>query len=62
MHVARLRCALPGTRLLFMSLLFTSSLMVGCGGTVQVNLNTIAAISAPRNTLRVNQTLQLSSL
>ncbi len=62
MHVVRLRCALPGTSLFFMSLSLSSSLMVGCGAPIQVNLNTIASISAPANTLRVNQTLQLSSL
>jgi uncharacterized protein (DUF1800 family) len=61
MHVVRLRVALPGAGLFFMSLLLPSSLMVGCGGAVRINLNTIAAISAPVNTLRVNQTLQLSS-
>jgi len=61
MHVVRLRRALPDAGLFFMSLLLWSSLMVGCGASIQVNLNTIASISAPVNTLRVNQTLQLSS-
>jgi hypothetical protein len=35
--------------------------LAGCGGSIAVDLSTIAAISAPANTLRVNQTLQLSS-
>ncbi|MGB7266945.1 MAG: hypothetical protein WBC92_15630, partial [Terracidiphilus sp.] len=45
-----------------MSLFIVASLIAGCGGgSIAVDLNTIAAISAPTNTLRVNQTLQLSS-
>ena len=36
--------------------------MAGCGGaSIAVDLNTIAAISSPANTLRVTQTMQLSS-
>jgi len=48
--------------LLFASLfLLLSSLIAGCGGSIAVDLSSIAAISAPGNTLRVNQTLQLNS-
>ena len=36
-------------------------LLSGCGGTLNVDLATIAAISAPANIVRVNQTIQLSS-
>jgi uncharacterized protein (DUF1800 family) len=39
----------------------SASLISGCGGSIAVDLSTIAAISAPANTLRVTQTLQLSS-
>jgi uncharacterized protein (DUF1800 family) len=43
-------------------LLLTSGLVSGCGGgAIAVDLNTIAAITASANALRVNQTLQLSS-
>ena len=43
-------------------LLLTSGLVSGCGGgAIAVDLNTIAAITASAKTLRVNQTLQLSS-
>ena len=45
---------------LFGSIFALTSLVAGCGGSIFVNLDTIAAISAPANTLRVNQTLQLS--
>jgi uncharacterized protein (DUF1800 family) len=44
------------------SLFFFTALLTSCGGgSLAVDLNTIAAISAPTNTLRVTQTLQLSS-
>jgi uncharacterized protein (DUF1800 family) len=53
---------MPKTRLLWPSLLLLAALIPGCGGgSIAVNLGTIAAISAPSNTIRVNQTLQLSS-
>ncbi len=56
---ARLRWA---SFLLLISLLSFASLTTGCGGgSIAVNLDTIAAISVPSNTVRVNQTLQLSS-
>src|SRR5450631_1295883 len=52
----------PRPRFLSMSLLLLASLVAGCsGGSIAVDLNTIPAISASTNTLRVNQTLQLSS-
>jgi uncharacterized protein (DUF1800 family) len=51
----------PKTGLLWLSLLLVALSAAGCGGSIAVNLNTIAAISAPADTLRVNQTLQLSS-
>ena len=52
----------PKTRFLWPSLLLLAALIPGCGGgSIAVNLSTIAAISAPSNTLRVNQTLQLTS-
>lgn len=61
MHVVRLCRALPGTGLVLSSLLL-SSLMIGCGGgSIAVNQNTIASITATANTVRVNQTLQLNS-
>ncbi len=61
MHVVRRSHALPGTGLIF-SFVLSSSLMIGCGGgSISVNQNTIASISASANTLRVNQTLQLTS-
>ena len=61
MHVVRLSRALSGTGLIF-SFVLSSSLMIGCGGgSISVNQNTIASISASANTVRVNQTLQLSS-
>src|SRR5579862_9897371 len=61
MQVACVRCSLPKAGLLWASLLFVASLIAGCGGSIAVNLNTIAAISVPSNTVRVNQTLQLNS-
>ena len=48
--------------LLVISLVPIASLITGCiGGSIAVDLNTIAAIGAPSNTVRVNQTLQLTS-
>ncbi|MGB0051450.1 MAG: hypothetical protein WBQ02_04380, partial [Terracidiphilus sp.] len=51
---------LSATFLVLTALVFTACL-AGCGGSVAVDLNTIAAISAPTATLRVNQTMQLTS-
>src|SRR5579863_1065528 len=49
-------------RLFLPSLLTLGALIAGCGGpNVGVNLNTIAQISAPTNTVRVTQTVQLSA-
>lgn len=49
-------------RLFLPSLLTFGALIVGCGGAnTGVNLNTIAQITAPANTVRVTQTLQLSA-
>ncbi len=61
MQVACVRCSLPKAGLLWASSLVVASLIAGCGGSIAVNLNTIAAISVPSNTARVNQTLQLNS-
>lgn len=56
------RGPLPWPRFLSMSLYLLASLVSGCGGGgIAVDLNTIAAISASTNTLRVNQTLQFTS-
>ena len=55
------RGPVPKSGFLWASLLLVAILISGCGGSIAVNLNTIAAITAPANTLRVNQTLQLSS-
>ena len=54
---------IPSTiRLLFPALLVLAALTSGCGGpNTGVNLNTIAQISAPANTVRVTQTIQLSA-
>ena len=54
---------LPKAGFLSTSLLLVTALIAGCGGggSIQVDLNTIAAISAPGNSLRVNQTMQMSS-
>ena len=54
---------LPKAGFLSMSILLVSAFIAGCGGSgsIQVDLNTIAAISASSTTLRVNQTTQLSS-
>jgi len=51
------------TSLLFLtSLIPVAPLMTGCGGgSLAVNMNTIAAIAAPATYVRVSQTLQLSS-
>ena len=50
------------TVLPWLSLIVIAVLIPGCGGSsIAVDLKTIAGISAPANTLRVNQTLQLSS-
>ena len=52
----------PITAFLWPSLLLLTALIPGCGGgSLAVDLGTIAAISAPGNTLRVNQTMQLYS-
>lgn len=53
----------PRTMPIWFSLFLSAgALVAGCGGgSIAVDLGTIAAISAPSNTLRVNQTLQLSS-
>ena len=49
-------------KLVFASVLFTTSLIAGCGGSsVNVDLGTIAAISSPASDVRVTQTLQISS-
>ena len=72
MRVACFRASLPprgplaaslwASFLLVASLIPLASLITGCaGGSVAVDLNTIAAIAAPSNTVRVNQTLQLTS-
>jgi len=58
--------SLPGSRpmagFLWPTLLLAAALIPGCGGgSIAVNLGTIAAISAPTSSLRVNQTMQLSS-
>jgi uncharacterized protein (DUF1800 family) len=53
--------SLPKSGLLWPPILLVAAMFAGCGGSVAVNLNTIAAIAAPADTLRVNQTLQLSS-
>jgi uncharacterized protein (DUF1800 family) len=55
------RGPLPKSCLFGASLLLAVSMFVGCGGNIAVNLNTIAAISVPADTLRVTQTLQLNS-
>ncbi len=61
MQAACVRGSLPRTGLLWIALLLVFSLVAGCGGSIAVDLNTIAAISAPSNVVRVNQTLQLNS-
>jgi len=53
--------SVPKHKLLWPSFLLVISLIAGCGGNVAVDLNTIAAISAPTDTLRVTQTMQLNS-
>lgn len=50
------------TVLPWLSLIAIAALISGCGGSsIGVDLKTIAGISAPANTLRVSETLQLSS-
>ncbi len=62
MRVLCSRNGLTATGFLATSLFLVASLIAGCGGaSIAVDLTTIAAISAPSNTLRVNQTLQLNS-
>jgi len=53
--------SMPRAGILSASFLFAAFLLSGCGGSIAVDLNTIAAISAPTDTLRVNQTMQLNS-
>ncbi|MGO8759712.1 MAG: DUF1800 family protein [Terracidiphilus sp.] len=53
---------LPKAGFLSASFFLIASLISGCaGGSIIVNLSTIAAISAPSSFVRVNQTLQLNS-
>jgi uncharacterized protein (DUF1800 family) len=62
MKVACPQCLPLKTGLLLTSILFAALFISGCGGaSIAVDLNTIAAIAAPTNTLRVTQTVQLSS-
>jgi len=61
MQVACVRGSLLKFGLLWASFLFLATLLAGCSGSIAVNLDTIAAISSPSNTVRVNQTLQLNS-
>ncbi len=62
MRVPCLSGSVPRKSLLLPCLLFPAALIAGCGGgSIAVNLGTIAAISVPSNTVRVNQTIQLSS-
>ena len=61
MQAACVRGSLPRTGLFCIAFLLVFSLVAGCGGSIAVDLNTIAAISAPSNVVRVNQTLQLNS-
>ena len=62
MQLACVRGSLPKAGLLWASsLFFFASIIAGCSGSIAVNLDTIAAISAPSNVVRVNQTLQLNS-
>ena len=57
-----LRTSLAAAGILGTSFLLALGLISGCGGaSIKVDLNTIAAISAPTNALRVNQALQLNS-
>jgi uncharacterized protein (DUF1800 family) len=56
------RARWPKSALPCPSLLLIAALISGCGGaSIDVDQNTIAAISAPAGTLRVTQTMQLSS-
>ena len=54
---------IPSTiRVLLPALLVLAALTSGCGGpSLPVNLNTIAQISAPANSVRVTQTLQINA-
>ena len=62
MRAVRLRDPLQRTALFCVPFFVIALMISGCGGgSIAVDLNTIAAISATTNTLRVNQTLQLSS-
>ncbi len=62
MRVVRSCGPLPKAVFLGTPFLLFAGLMAGCGGaSIAVDLNSIAAISAPTSTVRVNQTLQLSS-
>ncbi len=50
------------TRLLFPAFLVLAALTSGCGGpSLPVNLNTIAQITVPANSVRVTQTLQINA-
>jgi len=61
MRVVCARNSLRPLGLLSAFLLLITSLIAGCGGSVAVDLGTIAAISAPAGTLRVTETMQLNS-
>jgi len=61
MRMVSTRNSLPKSGFLCTSILVAASLLAGCGGSVAVNLGTVAAISAPTDIVRVNQTLQVSS-
>jgi uncharacterized protein (DUF1800 family) len=54
--------SVPKNKLLWSPFLLLSSVIAGCGGSsINVDLNTIAAISATATSVRVTQTLQLDS-
>ena len=62
MQAVRSCGTLPKVLSLCTFLLFASCLITSCGGgSIAVDLGSIAAISAPNTTLRVTQTTQLSS-
>ena len=61
MRVVSARSPLPTAWFVSASVLLITVLIAGCGGSIAVDLNTIAAVSAPAGTLRVNQTMQLNS-
>ncbi len=50
------------TGFLSTSMLVVASLIAGCGGQINANLGTIAAITSPTNVVRVNETIQFNSL